>query len=303
MKTKVSQSDLIVNIRYAKSCDYIYAYNVCDRADGKIHTLLFPNIINDIVNDNRNCISIYSKLGHHLRLFNSIKNINKKFIIITGCSDESITEKMYMEKPHNVIMWYAENVEYKNDLLISLPLGSISGTWIGNNINECEWTSHSKFQLINITNKEPQIINLVFMCFSLETNKNHRTQVYNYFDNKSWVTNLCKQKTGAYLNDDLFMNNVYNHHFVIAPFGNGIDCGRTWSILQLGSIPIIPYHSSFEDWADNLPILLYHDINEITEEYLKTKLVEFKNKDYNYDYLKTSYWSNRFEKDKLSFNQ
>ena len=90
------------------------------------------------------------------------------------------------------------------------------------------------------------------------------------------------------------MENVYNHHFVICPFGNGIDCGRTWLTLQLGCIPVMPYHYCFKDWADNLPILLYHDINEITEEYLKKKLAEFKEKKYNYDYLKITYWKNRF---------
>ena len=141
------------------------------------------------------------------------------------------------------------------------------------------------------------------MCFNLNTNRLHRTQVYNYFNNKKWVTNLCKENTGKYLNDDEFMSMVYNHNFAISPFGGGIDCGRTWMTLQLGCIPIMPYHLCFEDWAKNLPIILYHNINEVTEEYLLNKLDEIKKKNYTYDYLKTSYWKDRFEKDRQNFNQ
>lgn len=97
-------------------------------------------------------------------------------------------------------------------------------------------------------------LKLAFMCFSLETNYNHRKEVYEYFRNMSWISNLCKFNTNKYLNDEDFITNCYNHDFVICPFGNGIDCGRTWMALQLGSIPILPYHISFVNWAEKLPI-------------------------------------------------
>ncbi len=299
MKTKVSQCEFIVNIRYAKACDYVYAYNIYNGEKNKIETI-FTNIFKHIKNDTRNYISIYSKLDYLPNLLNNIKNINKKFILVTGCSDAPIKKNMLPFIPNNIVKWYAENVEVQNSLVVSLPMGSISGTWIGNNIIDCEWNTHPKCKLINTTNDEPEIKNLVFMCFSIETNASHRREVYDYFKNKSWTTNLCKENTGKYLEDELFMKNIYNHYFTISPFGNGIDCGRTWSILQMGGIPIIPYHYAFEKWAENLPILLYHNLNEITEEYLNIKLKEFSSKKYNYDYLKTSYWKSIFEQNKLN---
>ena len=115
-----------------------------------------------------------------------------------------------------------------------------------------------------------------------------------------WVSNLCFKKTGKYLNDDIFMHNVYNHHFIISPFGNGIDCGRTWMALQLGCIPILPYHIGFKEFAKELPILLYNDISELTEDYLHNFLKNFQKNTYNYDLLKTSYWKKKFENNKLN---
>ena len=298
MIIKVPQDDFIVNIRYAKTCDYAYSYNVYNNIKKEIETIIYPNIFINIKNDTRDCITIYTKLEHTMYVINNIKNINKKFILVTGCSDKSINKEMLSVMPNNIIKWYAENVEIKDPKIISLPMGSISGTWIGNNYNDCEWKNHPKCKLINISNNNFEKKNLVFMCFNLETNLKHREEVYNYFQNTNWTTNLCKKKTGKYLDDELFMKNIASHYFTISPFGNGIDCGRTWSILQLGGIPILPYHYSFEKWSENLPILLYHNLNEITEDYLKTKLKEFSSRNYNYNYLKISYWKNIFEKNK-----
>ena len=134
--------------------------------------------------------------------------------------------------------------------------------------------------------------NLVFMCFNINTNKQHRTDVYRYFNDKPWVTNLCENKTGKYLEDKQFMEMLTQHYFVISPFGNGIDCGRTWMSLQLGCIPIIPYHDSFVNFEKELPLILYKNINDITEEFLLEKLKIINSTNYNYDLLKISYWDN-----------
>ncbi len=257
------------------------------------------NIFNDIKYDNRKCLTIYVKTNFLEYVFNNIKDINKKFIIVSGCADSPITYEKYIHKPINVIKWYAENVNYEVKDLIPLPMGSLSATWIGNNWKDSELYNHKDFKFVQVNNEEKRINNLAFMCFSIGTNPNHRKQVYDYFDNKKWVTNLCKEKTGEYLNDEIFHKNIYNHSFVISPYGNGIDCGRTWMTIQLGAIPIMPYHYCFLEWSKNLPIILYKDINEITEEYLLKRLDEFKNKTINYEYLRISYWKSVFEKIKI----
>jgi|SaaInlV_165m_DNA_3_1040750.scaffolds.fasta_scaffold24252_2 hypothetical protein len=303
MKIVVDQKILICNLRYVKSCDHIYSYTDWLDNGKECKIIVNNNFLKDIQNDNRNIITIYYKLDYNtlLDFFEKCKHINKSIIVISGCSDHPITKNIFTTKPNNIKKWYGENVNYIDNNLIPLPGGTLSGTWIGNNKFDAELYNHEDFKLVKINELPPKIINLAFMCFS--NNNPHRNNVYNYFDSKNWVSNLCSHKTGKYLNDNIFMDMVYNHHFVISPFGNGIDCGRTWMALQLGSIPIMPYHICFEDWAKNLPIILYHDINEITETYLVQKLYEFKHKKYNYDYLKTSYWKNRWDNDKLNFNQ
>ena len=303
MKIKVPQNDLICNLRYVKICDYAHSFTGWINNGIKNKLIKNNNIIEEINKDNRKCISIYSKNGYELlEFFNLIRNVNKKIILVTGSSDYAVTNKVYKFKTDNIVKWYSENVDYKIENLIPIPMGSLSATWIGNSKEQAEIYNHKEFRLVKTNNEEPKIKNLAFMCFSLETNRNHREPFYKFFDNKSWVTNLCNQKTGKYLDDSIFMENVYNHHFVLSPFGGGIDCGRTWMTIQLGSIPIMPYHYCFEEWAKNLPILLYNDINEITETYLLQKLDEFKNKEYNYDFLKTSYWKNKFEEDILFYS-
>lgn len=301
MKIKVKQEELVCNFRFIRICDYIYCCNNWIN-DINPEEVTYSNIINDINKDKRNCIIIYCKTNKLLEFFNFIKNVKKKIILISGSSDYPIYKNLYFKKSNNIVKWYAENVDYKVNNLISMPMGSVSGTWIGYEKFNAELYNHPKFKLLIPNNEQSKIINLVFMCHNIETNVNHRTQVYNYFNNKKWVTNLCQQKTGVRVSESDFLYYVYNHSFVISPFGNGIDCGRTWIALQLGCIPIMPYHLSFEDWENNLPIILYKNINEITEEYLLNKLCEFKNKKYNYDYLKTSYWKSQFEKDRDFFN-
>ena len=297
MKIKVLQKDFIFNVRYAKQCDHIFTCTVWNGKSKVVYKN--QNIISNIINDTKKVITIYSRNERMclIFLFNQLKNLDKKFILVSGCSDNTITKELYNLKPKNFIAWFSENIDYCSDDLFALPMGSEAGTWIGGK-EFGEHTDHPKFKLIKLDNKDPQIINLAFMCFSIETHTSHRKQVYDYFNNKPWVTNLCKQKTNKYLDDDKFMENIYNHKFVICPFGNGIDCGRTWIVLQLGSIPILPYHICFKEWANNLPIILYHNLTDITEEYLLNKLKEFENKNYNYDYLKNSYWKNKFKENR-----
>ena len=301
MKIKVEQKEFICNIKFVNLCNYAYAYTDWINNGENIHIFRNFPIIKDIINDPRQTVSVYCKTEFLLQFFNASKHIDKNFILISGCSDYPINEKLYKHKSDNIKKWYAENVDYIANDLIPLPLGSHVGTWIGTKQDAILY-NHYQYKTISINNNPPKIKNLVFMCFSIHTNTRHRSTIYNYLKDKSWVNDLSKTKTGSYLQDDEFIHNIYNHSYIISPFGNGIDCGRTWVSLQLGCIPIIPYHTHFEEMAKHLPILLFKNINELTEEYLLVKLKEFKSKSYSYDYLKISYWKNEIEKNIQELN-
>ena len=295
MLISVDQKELICNLRYVKCCDYYYSYNEWLDHGKECKTVINHSLLEQINNDTRECIFIYCRTDHIVTIFKMCESINKRFVLVSGSSDIPINDSLYKQKPNNIVKWFAININCRYKDLISLPMGTLSGTWIGNNKYDSEIYNHINYKPVITDGKESINTNLVFMCFTIGTNNSERSKVYNYFNDKNWVTNLCQHKTGKYLEHSEFMNNVFNHKFTICPLGNGIDCGRTWTALQLGSIPILKNHICFQDWPQHIPIILYDDLSEITEDFLLKKIEEFKTKKYDYNYLKTSYWKSRFE--------
>jgi hypothetical protein len=79
--------------------------------------------------------------------------------------------------------------------------------------------------------------------------------------------------------------------FVISPLGNGMDCHRTWEALILGCIPIVrssPIDGLFED----LPVLIVDNWSDINQQLLDKTVLEYRNKNFNYDKLQLKYWMN-----------
>jgi hypothetical protein len=77
--------------------------------------------------------------------------------------------------------------------------------------------------------------------------------------------------------------------FVLSPYGEGMDCHRTWEALILGCIPIIQCKEMKNLYSD-LPVLNVSDWSEITEELLEKTIQEFKCKTFNYEKLTFGYW-------------
>ena len=55
------------------------------------------------------------------------------------------------------------------------------------------------------------------------------------------------------------------HYFVLSPFGNGLDCHRTWELLFFGAIPIVKT-SSLDRLYVNLPVIIVKKWSEICSE-------------------------------------
>ena len=83
----------------------------------------------------------------------------------------------------------------------------------------------------------------------------------------------------------------------MSPLGNGLDCGRNWQCVYLGTIPIVPRHINIEFYED-LPILIYDDISDLTEEYLNSAYEDITKKKVNLEKATLSYWKNRFVEEK-----
>lgn len=86
---------------------------------------------------------------------------------------------------------------------------------------------------------------------------------------------------------------IAKHAFVLSPFGNGMDCHRTWEALILGAIPIVRGRQFDAMFAD-LPVLIVDSWEDVTELKLATTIEEFKKRKFNYRKLELSYWTEQF---------
>ena len=255
--------------------------------------------------------SIYCKVESTLNLLQEIKqNPQSNYVIVTHESDIGITDHFTNDIPHNLKKWFAQNVECQHPKVESVPIGSVSSTWIGEkekayNTEYIDWLEpiHQYIQVPE-SGKEKQFINLVYMNFAIWTNPTHRKEVYDYFKDMDWVTTregtLSTQQYMTSTNAikmDKYYEELYNHKFTISPLGNGVDCGRVWQAICVGTIPIIPNHRNL-DFYKELPILIYDNIEEITESYLNDKWEDMSNKKYDLSKATVSYWSKRINQEK-----
>jgi len=93
--------------------------------------------------------------------------------------------------------------------------------------------------------------------------------------------------------------NMREFAFVLSPFGNGMDCHRTWEALLCGCIPIVRT-TVFNELFEGLPVLIVEKWEDITLPLLKQTIYEFKLKhqhnEFQYEKLTlayyTSWWNN-----------
>jgi len=88
--------------------------------------------------------------------------------------------------------------------------------------------------------------------------------------------------------------NMSEYAFVLSPFGNGMDCHRTWEALLCGCIPIVR-SSVFNELFDGLPVLIVDKWEDVSLRLLVHTIAQFKDKldknEFNYDKLRLSYYT------------
>jgi len=229
---------------------------------------------------NKNTI-IWCKTDYLQSLFDELRDVRYNIILITHCSDHSITEERFNTRPLCVRKWFAQNVDCVHPDLIPLPIGIENhiGVNRGSSI-DITIIKNNSFDFA-IRNK---IINKVYSNFSLSTHFN-RLNVYRaLYDNKMI-------STGARCSYDSYIQDIKNHLFIASPRGNGIDCHRTWEALYCGSIPLVDKHFMYDTYK-NLPIIQVEDWNSINADILKPYVEKYRNSDIftDVEMLKLTYW-------------
>ena len=84
----------------------------------------------------------------------------------------------------------------------------------------------------------------VFVCFNVGPYVNRKR----YMDFARENCTVCDHCTGI-----LPVSELWRHYgqykYVLSPWGNGMDCGRSWEILILGAVPVIEYFSGAFGYA------------------------------------------------------
>ena len=289
MKCTIPQRERIVSERFYDACDF---------------KILNPH--DTVLGAPGNTLIGYCKTDYVLIFFQKCRqNPDTKYVLITHESDYGITPELFYQKPPNVIKWYGQNIEHFHPVLESIPIGSHVSTWIGT-LKDADIKDHPDFVVVPETGVPKLHTNLAYMDFGVWTNSTHRKSVYDYFKTKDWVTSKkCDADEKDYRNSTEFVTiakqckNIYDHKFVISPLGNGVDCGRNWLALYLGTIPVIPWHQNMEFYKE-LPFVVYHDIEEVTEEFLNNKYEEIMSSAPNLEKATVSYWISKFKAHKVA---
>lgn len=229
---------------------------------------------------------IYTHTFYVKELFCLIKNHSKQVIIITHNSDQNVDESFVV--PENVIKWYAQSVNVKDERIESIPIGLENDRWFPE--------VRKKEKMAEKYKEGIKSKNLVYINHNVATNPAKRKGIYELFAGKKWAT-IQDGRNGQ--DFDSYINNVYNHKYMICPQGNGLDTHRTWECLYMGTIPI-EIRNINNSFYEYMPILLVDRWEDVTEKMLIEKWPDlFCIRDR--EKLNFDYWENKISNETIKY--
>jgi hypothetical protein len=217
---------------------------------------------------------IFCKTDYLTELFSILRNSDKKYVLITHMSDYAITKNIFDTKPTCIKRWFAQNPEFINDILTSIPIGIEN--YKGKHKSEFAIPQYLIDYEYKLKNK-PKILDAVYCNWNVNNNLVERSGVVNK------LKCMYVQERGREWLD--YIDNMSNFKFIISPPGNGIDCVRTWEALYCGCVPIVKRHPIY-DLFKGLPIIQVDDYSEVNQD----MLLSFDYKKYNLKMLNMEYW-------------
>jgi len=208
-------------------------------------------------------------------------NISDDFILVTHNSDNKVVESLINYIPNNLKYWYAQNVCVKNDRIISIPIGLENSEWFP----EIGKISKMKEKV----KEKKNIKNLLYINHNINTNIKERLEPYKILYGNQFTTCVMGQNGKGF---DDYLDNIYNHKFILCPEGNGTDTHRTWECLYMGTIPIEKRNINNSFYTD-LPICFVDDWSEITESFLNKEYDRISNTKYDMSKIDFNYWKQR----------
>jgi hypothetical protein len=186
---------------------------------------------------------IFCKTDYIFHLFHALLRLNNgyKFKLITHCSDYAITAQIFNTRPPCISKWFAQNVAFKHDDLIPIPIG------LENHDGPSKGGYIDPAVLAEPYQESKDRAHAVYCNFSLHTHPN-RVNVRSILSRN----NNCIFDADRTFRD--YCEALKRYKFVASPRGNGIDCHRTWEALYMGALPIVESNFIYDSW-NFLPIL------------------------------------------------
>jgi hypothetical protein len=216
---------------------------------------------------------------HDVRSFVETKRNHAPYVLIAHNSDNCIDFTI----PENVIRLYSQNVNICDARIESIPIGLENSRWFKH--------ERKREKILDTLQKPKQIKNKVYVNHNILTNPTERTKPYKILKDLPYVTMVHGENGKGY---DDYLQNIYNHLFIVCPEGNGIDTHRTWECLYLNTIPIEKRNINNQFYVD-LPICFVNDWTEITEEFLDKEYIRIKTQFWNMEKVTFAYWENKIK--------
>ena len=253
-------------------------------------------------------IYVCSELLNYFILF-ILPDIRHKFILVSGDSDlispsESIKEESLFHSlinNNNLIKWFSQNITINslfNNKIIQLPIGLDYHTIMNHPFHPWNHNKGAKYLPIQ---QEHMILNCrinskPFSKREIKIYANFSLQNDRFKDRINIQTSIPKNLLHL-INNDVprieYFKDIIQFAFVISPYGNGLDCHRTWETLCLGSIPIVRA-KVFSKMFENLPVLFVNEWTDINKELLENTITEFTSKVFDYNKLRLKFWTDQF---------
>lgn len=229
-----------------------------------------------------------------------LDKITNTFILMTGtsiktCPVEVLDQRSFFKLINNkyLIKWCSQNNVIQNyPSIIQIPLG-LDYHSVYNDPKKWEKIVDGKSPIeqenfmIDIINKSKPFyerINKIYINFEINADR--------FGQRKDCIKKISPSLLALHqqkLKRTQTWINTTKYSFVLSPYGQGMDCHRTWEALILGSIPILK-SKEFVNLFQDLPVLFVDDWSQINQKLLDDAIEKFKNMTFNYDKLTLNYW-------------
>ncbi|CAF0737719.1 unnamed protein product [Adineta steineri] len=246
-----------------------------------------------------------------------------KFVLITAQGDASSPNKFlsYLhDTDSKIIHWFGQNTDIdsqQTNKFTSIPIG-INCYEMANGIRYIHQQNSNNTlpSLFGGTDEPSQYSHLLDITYNVLNGYSSKRLLLINFQKMTDPTGLrsqlwkvfCRRRfTSAFVEcidkpngvnisslPSIYIRNR-QYPFWLSPRGNGLDCHRTWEALYLDTIPIV-WNMTLNPLFVDLPVIVINNYNELTEQFLRTKLNEIaKNKVknpsfYRFEKLRFSYW-------------